>query len=66
MKLTRRQLALAAAGSVVAVPALAQNPAPAATPDWDKVAREDHMQSAQAIAKVDLPMLVEPAFQFKA
>jgi hypothetical protein len=70
MKITRRQLAMTAAGAV-GVTALAQNPAlsqnpPVAAPDWDRVAREAHLQSAQALAKVDVAMLVEPAFQFRA
>jgi hypothetical protein len=75
MKITRRQLALAVAGGtaaaagtvgmIAAAPALAQNP-PAATPDWDSVARAAHLQSAQALLKVDVPMDVEPAFQFRA
>jgi hypothetical protein len=50
---------------IAAAPALAQNP-PAATPDWDSVARAAHLQSAQALLKVDVPMDVEPAFQFRA
>jgi hypothetical protein len=66
MKITRRQLAIAAAGAAVSPPALAQTPPPLATPDWDRLAREAHLQSAQTLTKVDLPMLLEPAFRFKA
>ncbi len=71
MKITRRQLALAVAGGtaagtmIAAAPALAQNP-PAAAPDWDSVARAAHLQSAQTLLKVDVPMDAEPAFQFRA
>jgi ABC-type Fe3+ transport system permease subunit len=70
MRITRRELALAVAGgaaaaSTVAVtPALAQNPQ--AAPDWDSAAREARLQSAQALLKVEVPMDVEPAFQFRA
>jgi hypothetical protein len=66
MKITRRQLALTAAGALAAVPASAQQTSPAVSPDWDRLAREAHLESSQAIARVDVPMLVEPAFQFKA
>jgi len=45
-------------------PARAQNPQ--AAPDWDSAAREARLQSAQALLKVEVPMDVEPAFQFKA
>jgi ABC-type proline/glycine betaine transport system substrate-binding protein len=69
MNMTRRRLALAiaggAAGAAAAIPAPAQNVQPA-TPDWEQAARAAHQQSAQALLKVDLPMLTEPAFQFRA
>jgi ABC-type Fe3+ transport system permease subunit len=69
MKITRRQLALAvaggaAAGAMAVIPALAQNPQ--AAPDWDSAAREARLQSAQALLTVEVPMDVEPAFQFRA
>jgi ABC-type Fe3+ transport system permease subunit len=69
MKITRRQLALAvgggaAAGAMAVSPARAQNPQ--AAPDWDSAAREARLQSAQALLKVEVPMDVEPAFQFRA
>ena len=69
MKITRRQLALAvgggaAAGAMAVTPALAQNAQ--AAPDWDSAARAAHLQSAQALLKVEVPMDVEPAFQFRA
>jgi ABC-type Fe3+ transport system permease subunit len=69
MNITRRQLALAvgggaAAGAMAVTPALAQNAQVA--PDWDSAAREARLQSAQALLRVEVPMDVEPAFQFRA
>lgn len=64
-KLTRRQLAGVAAGSLVAASALAQVPAPPPTTDLDK-ARESHRQNSETLAKFDIPMSLEPAFHFKA
>jgi hypothetical protein len=61
MKITRRQLVIAAAGSGAAVQALAQT-APPASPDPGKQARDN----AEALAKFSLPISTEPAFQFKA
>jgi hypothetical protein len=63
-KITRRQLSGVAAGSLVAVTAIAQVPAPAQ--DFDSAARESHKQNSEALAKFDIPMSLEPAFQFKA
>ena len=71
-KITRRQLAgvikVAAAGSVAvslgAVTAAAQ--LPATTQDLDNAARESHKQNSEALAKFDIPMSLDPAFQFKA
>jgi hypothetical protein len=64
MKMTRREIALGIA-ALAGLPAGAQNTQVTA-PDWDRLARDAHMESAQAIATVELPMLTEPAFQFKA
>jgi predicted RNA methylase len=67
MKITRRQLAGAATGSVVAAlaaVAIGQTPVPAQ--DWDKAARESHRENSEALAKFILDMPVEPAFYFKA
>jgi hypothetical protein len=71
-KITRRQLAgvinVAAAGSAVvslgAVTAIAQ--VPATVQDLDNAARESHKQNSEALAKFEIPMSLEPAFQFKA
>jgi hypothetical protein len=63
MKLTRRELVIAAAGSVVAVNASAQT-APAQ--DFAKQARDRVQANADTLAKFEIPMSTEPAFQFKA
>jgi hypothetical protein len=67
-KITRRQLAGIAAGSAVVslelVKAIAQ--APVASQDWDKAARDSHKENSEALAKFEITMSLEPAFQFKA
>jgi hypothetical protein len=63
VKLTRRQLVIAAAAGSAALKASAQSaPAPVApqTPT-DKV-----RQNAETLAKFAIPITTEPAFQFKA
>jgi hypothetical protein len=62
MDISRRQLA----GVILASTAVAQEPAKP-QPEADvETARTQQRASAQAIARVPLPMTVEPAFQFKA
>jgi len=63
-KLTRRQLAGVAAGSLAVATAIAQVPATAQ--DFDNAARESHKQNSEALAKFEIAMSLEPAFQFKA
>jgi len=65
--LTRRQLAWAAAGSAAAVSLASALYAqsPPADPELEK-ARESHRQNSETLAKFDIAMSVEPAFQFKA
>lgn len=65
MKITRRQLAAAAAGSAVVALAAAQTPAPPAR-DFDAESRESHRANSDVLKKFDLPMATEPAFAFKA
>ena len=77
-KITRRRLAAAALGSVAALGpaaalgraalhgASAQAPAPAAPEDLNAAAKEKVHQYSETLAKFDLPMSTEPAFQFKA
>ena len=64
IKLTRRQLATA----LTSAAALAQTPSgPPATPDEELKAARDRVQvSGAALAKQEVPMATEPAFQFKA
>ncbi len=63
MKFTRRELA----GLIAATPAaVAQSQAPA-TPDEELKAARDRIRSnGAALAKGQVPMSTEPAFQFKA
>jgi hypothetical protein len=68
-KTTRRQFAGVTVGasvvvSIGAVAAIAQVPATAQ--DFDSAARESHQQNSDALAKFQIPMSLEPAFQFKA
>ena len=64
-KTTRRQFAgVTVAGSLAVVAAVAQ--APATAQDLDNAARESHKQNSEALAKFEIPMSLEPAFQFKA
>jgi len=65
MKLTRRQWAAAATSSVAALAQTAP-PAPATAEDLLKAARERMKNNADALDRQQLPMAVEPAFQFKA
>jgi hypothetical protein len=64
MKLTRRQLATA----LTAAAALAQTPSgPPATPEDElKAARDRFQANGAALARREVPMATEPAFQFKA
>jgi hypothetical protein len=63
-KITRRQLAGVAAGSTAV--SLAVVKAIGQAQDWDRSARESHLQNSAALAKFDISISVEPAFQFKA
>lgn len=62
LKLTRRQLVIAAAAGSAALKASAQaEPQTAAPAATDKV-----RQNAETLAKFAIPISTEPAFQFKA
>ena len=63
-KLTRRQLATA----LTAAAALEQTPSgpPAAPEDELKAARDRLKANGAALARQEVPMATEPAFQFKA
>jgi hypothetical protein len=70
MKITRRKLAVIAGGSVAAGSALVATlaqvaPSTSVGRDWNREARESHQENAQTLAEFELPMPVEPAFQFK-
>jgi len=63
-KITRRRLAAAALSSAAALHAVSeQAPAP---DDLNATAREQVRKHSETLAKFDLPMSTEPAFQFKA
>jgi hypothetical protein len=71
MKLNRRQLVSAAAGSTLAARAMAQQTPVSGTPaavqtDFMKAARDLNQRNAETLAKFDLPFFTEPAFQFRA
>ena len=63
IQLTRRELAAMLAASTAAH-ATAQPPA--APADELETARQHNRESAEALAKVSLPMETEPAFHFSA
>jgi len=68
MKLTRRELAAA----LTSAAALAQTPAPQRTPAERtpeaelQAARDQVKANAEALTQLEVPMRIEPAFQFKA
>ena len=63
MKLTRRELA----ASLTAAAALAQAPAPPASPAAElESARNQVKAMASALEQEELPMSTEPAFAFRA
>ena len=69
-KITRRRLASAALGSAVFGPAAALHAAGAQAPappgDLNAAAKEQVHKHSETLAKFDLPMSTEPAFQFRA
>ena len=61
-EITRRKLAFAALGSAAAL-----NRANSQAPeDLNATAKEQNRKNSEALAKFDLPISTEPAFQFKA
>jgi hypothetical protein len=65
MKITRRKLA-ALAAAAVAAPGAAHAQQPATGEDLMKLKRDQMQANAAALATIQVPMAVEPAFQFKA
>jgi hypothetical protein len=63
MKITRRELA---AVVTPAVAAIAQTTPPTSPLDELKAAQARLKASADALSRADVPMDIEPAFQFKA
>ncbi len=67
MKITRRKLAAAALASAGLGVAHAQAPPPPAQPeDLNAAAKEQARKNTEALAKFDVPVSTEPAFQFRA
>jgi hypothetical protein len=66
LKMTRRDLAavLGSAASVAVVHA--QNPPATPPEDLNAAAKDQLRQNTEAMAKIELSMSTEPAFQFKA
>lgn len=64
MKITRRELVTATAG-VAAVSAAAQT-APTPPRDFAKESRDGVQRMGDTLAKFEIPIATEPAFQFKA
>ena len=62
-KLTRREIAAVLTG---AAPLLLQAQAPAPAEDEAAMAARQVQNNALQLDRVDLPMAIEPAFQFKA
>ena len=61
-KFSRRQLAVSL---VAAVPALAQNPAPAPPADPLAKAREALQKNGETLSKFEIPLATQPSFIFK-
>ena len=66
--ITRRQAAAIVFGSAVAggIFAGSAKAGPQAEPDWLQVAVDSKRATANTLAKFEIQMSVEPAFQFKA
>lgn len=63
MKLTRRELA----GALTSAAALAQAPAPPASPEAELQSARDEVKAiAQTLSQQQVPMSTEPAFAFQA
>ena len=66
MKLTRRELAITAAGAA-AIAVQAESAAQTAPgDDLIKTVRATNARNSETLAKFEIPMATEPAFQFKA
>jgi hypothetical protein len=66
MKVTRRKLAAALAGSAAVAAAQALPQAVESNDELLKAARERIRNNGELLARQEVPMSTEPAFQFKA
>jgi len=66
MKFTRRKLAATLAASAAAAMAQPQTPSSAVLSEELNAARERIRTATDALARQEVPMATEPAFQFKA
>lgn len=66
MKVSRREIAMVAAGSALAAKTLAQTPPASPGSELARTVREANQRNSEALAKFDLPTATEPAFQFRA
>ena len=64
MKISRRELGAVAVAAVVAPSAEPQTPAP--QPDLAQSVRDANRRNAETLAKFEIPIATEPAFEFKA
>jgi hypothetical protein len=64
MRLSRREIVWGAAGAALSVPAPGQTPPEVV--NLAKAARDAVQRNSEALAKMDIPISTEPAFQFKA
>jgi hypothetical protein len=65
-KLTRRQLAAALSTSAVLLAQAPTAPLPSNPDEELKAVKDSIQQNLQQLAKVDLPMFIEPAVHFRA
>lgn len=65
MKISRREIAMAVAGSALGAKASAQVAATPA-PDIARAVRDTNRRNAETLAKVEIPVATEPSFQFRA
>lgn len=67
LKITRRDLAAVLGSAASASAVVHAQQAPASQPEeLNAMAKDQIRKDTEALAKVDLPMSTEPAFQFKA
>ncbi len=66
MKLSRRDLAITAAAGMVTRAAAQTASVPLTTAAQAVAAKDANQRAAEALAKFEIPISTEPAFQFKA